>query len=64
MDEARGGGEEEAAVEGRRLQESTGPQIRDKAGLAPSILDLGSPYHLRARGIRRRGSLLQGLAVD
>lgn len=28
--------------EGRRLQESTGPQIRDKAGLALRIYDLVS----------------------
>lgn len=27
---------------GRQLQESTGPQIRDKAGLAPRIYDLVS----------------------
>lgn len=27
---------------GRRLQESTVPQIRDKAGLAPRIYDLAS----------------------
>lgn len=39
MDEVGKGVGEEV---GRWLQESTGPQIRDKAGLAPRIYDLVS----------------------
>lgn len=39
---------DEGAV-GRRLQESTGPQIRDKTTLAPSVSRIWLPYHLTSR---------------